>query len=167
MEAEGHDKRKEEEVMTAPNKGKSLTVVEAKPGIITVSKLKNRDNWRAILHQMTPVVVTVLTTLSITTADQAALWVALAFAFIDPLLSYSRATDKARKIVYAVGGLLQSGGLLAAVTSVAPGPAVPIISAVLTIATSMLSRMYTPTSTMLPSPLAPVVFPNSPWPTSP
>lgn len=145
----------------------SLTLVTPKPGILTLSKLGNLDNWRAFIHQLTPVVVTVLTTLSITTDDQAALWVSLFFAIIDPLLSYQNATDKARKIAYGVGGLLQSGGLLAAVTMVAPGPVVPIVSALITVVTSTLSRFYTPTSTMKPKVVAPVqdsAFPGNPWP---
>lgn len=148
----------------------SLTTVTPKSGIITLSKLGNLDNWRAFIHQLTPVVVTVLTTLSITTDDQAALWVSLFFAVIDPLLSYRNATDKARQIFYGVGGLLQSGGLLAAVTMVAPGPVVPIVSALITVVTSTLSRFYTPTSTMTPKTVGTAkvspTFPGNPWPVS-
>lgn len=146
-----------------------LTVVMAKPGVVTRDRLRNLDNWRALIHQVTPVVVTVLTTLSITTNDQAALWVSLFFAILDPLLSYARATDKARQIMYGVLGLAQSGGLLATVLMVAPPTAVPVISASVTVLTAVLARFYTPTSTMLPKPGVTVtkpalVIPNSPWP---
>jgi hypothetical protein len=146
----------------------SLTLVTAKPGILTINRLTNLDNVRAFVHQLTPVIVTVLTTLSITTEDKAALWVSLIFAVLDPLLSYSRATDKARQIAYALGGLLQSGGLLTAILMVAPPTAVPIVSAVITVITSTLSRFYTPTSTMLPKTMgttsASPTFPGNPWP---
>ena len=148
----------------------SMSLVTPKPGVLTLDRLKSLDNWRAFIHQVTPVIVTVLTTLSITTETQAALWVSLFFAIVDPLLSYSNVTDKARKIAYGVGGLLQSGGLLAAVTMVAPGPVVPILSALITVVTSTLSRFYTPTSTMLPKAVAAqddtTTFPNNPWPVS-
>lgn len=148
----------------------SQTVVTPKQGILTWSKLKNLDNWRAFIHQITPVVVTVLTTLSITTNDQAALWVSLLFAIIDPLLSYTNSTDKARKIAYGVLGLAQSGGLLATVLAVAPPTALPIASALVTIVSSTLSRFYTPTSTMIPKVFAPqqvsISFPGNPWPVS-
>lgn len=139
-------------------------------GILPAKSLKNLDNWRAFIHQITPVVVTVLTTLSITTDDKAAVWVSLIFAVIDPLLSYRNATDKARQIAYGLGGLLQSGGLLTAALMVAPPTAVPVVSAVITVITSTLSRFYTPTTTMVPAETvtvteSPVVIPNSPWPT--
>lgn len=149
---------------------KSMTLVTPKPGIITWGKLANPDNIRAWLHQVTPIIVTVLTTLSITTEDKAAVWVSLVFAVIDPLLSYSNVTDKARKIAYGVGGLLQSGGLLTAALMVAPPTAVPVVSAAITVLTATLSRFYTPTSTMLPKPNAPQEnatpwrFPGNPWP---
>ena len=147
-----------------------MSLVTPKPGILTLDRLKSLDNWRAWLHQVTPVIVTVLTTLSITTEDKAALWVSLVFAVLDPLLSYSNATDKARKIAYSLGGLLQSGGLLTAALMVAPPTAVPVVSAVITVITATLSRFYTPTSTMLPKDAVPQVnatpwrFPGNPWP---
>lgn len=147
---------------------KSLVTVAPKSGIITWGRLANLNNIRAFLHQITPVIVTVLTTLSITTNDVAALWVSLAFAILDPLLSYRNATDKARQIAYGVLGLLQSGGLLVAILGTVPN-VIPIASAVVTIVSSTLSRFYTPTTTMTPKPAAaPVVtatFPNNPWPT--
>ena len=148
----------------------SLTLVAPKSGIITWGRLANLNNVRAFLHQLTPVVVTVLTTLSITTNDQAALWVSLFFAILDPLLSYQNATDKARKIAYGVGGLLSSGGMLTALLAVAPPTVLPIASALITVVTSTLSRFYTPTSTMVPKTVAAqgntATFPGNPWPVS-
>ncbi len=146
----------------------AITLVAPAPGVVRLANFRNLDNWRALIHQITPVVVTVLTTLSITTNDQAALWVSLLFAVVDPLLSVRNAADKTRQVVYGVLGLLQSGGLLAAV--LAPTPiAVPVAAAVITIITSTLSRFYTPTTTMIPAPTRPAVTPsvvpaNNPWP---
>ena len=145
---------------------RSFTLVEAKPGVLTVGRLKNLDNWRALVHQITPVVVTVLTALSITTTDKAAVWVALFFAFIDPLLSYSRTTDKARQVIYGVLGLAQSGGLLTAALMVTPPAVVPIVSAGVTILTSFLSRFYTPTSTMTPTPVVASGPATTAWPSA-
>jgi hypothetical protein len=125
--------------------------MEPKPGVLTISKLRNLDNWRAFIHQLAPVIVTVLTALSITTEDQAALWVALAFAILDPLLSYSNATDKARRIAYGVLGLASSGGLLTALLVPTAPEILPVASALTTIVSSFLGRFYTPTSTMVPA----------------
>jgi len=128
----------------------SLTTVAPKPGVLTTGRLKNLDNWRAFVHQLTPVIVTVLTTLAITTDAQAALWVSLFFAVLDPLLSYQHSHDKARQIAYGVLGLAQSGGLLAAVLLPTAPTLLPVAAAVVTIINSTLSRFYTPTSTMVP-----------------
>lgn len=147
---------------------KSLTLVTPVSGVIDMGKLTNLNNLRAFVHQITPVVVTVLTTLAITTEDQAALWVSLLFAIVDPLLSYRNTTDKFRQILYGVMGLAQSGGLIATITMVAPPTVLPVASAVLTVITSTLSRFYTPTTTMVPKTVgaqgSTVTFPNNPWP---
>lgn len=147
--------------MTAP----SLTLVSPKSGVVNVGRMTNLDNVRALIHQLTPVVVTVLTALSITTEDKAAIWVALFFAVVDPLLSYRNTVDKARQIAYGLLGLAQSGGLLTAALMVAPPTAVPVVSAALTILTSTLSRFYTPTSTMRPETAATGTR-TTPWPVS-
>ena len=140
--------------MTHPTPAALTLVGPANPGVLRISNLKNLDNWRALIHQVTPVVVTVLTTLAITTEDKAALWVSLFFAIVDPLLSYRNTTDKIRQIVYGIGGLAQSGGLLAAATMVAPPAVLPVASAVLTILTS----------TVAPKTQATPTFPTNPWP---
>lgn len=154
--------------MTLPATQAALTLVRPTKGVLPIENLKNLDNWRALIHQITPVVVTVLTTLSITTEAVAGLWVSLLFAIIDPLLSYRNATDKARQIAYGVLGLLQTGGLLA--TILAPVPAaIPVAAAITTIVSATLSRFYTPTTTMVPKTaggsLRPT-FPGNPWPVS-
>jgi len=149
--------------MTTP----SLTLVSPKSGVVNVGRMTNLDNVRALIHQLTPVVVTVLTALSITTEDKAAIWVALFFAVVDPLLSYRNTVDKARQIAYGVLGLAQSGGLLTAALMVAPPTAVPVVSAAITILTSTLSRFYTPTSTVRPETTPAATGSRStPWPVS-
>jgi len=143
---------------------KAFVTVTPTSGIIDWGKFTNLDNLRAFVHQITPVVVTVMTTLAITTEDQAAIWVSLFFAVIDPLLSYRNTTDKIRQIVYGVFGLLQSGGLLAAATMVAPPTVLPVVAALSTVFTSVLGRFYTPTSTVVTKTQASPAFPNNPWP---
>jgi len=142
----------------------SPTTIAPRHGVLSPGKLRNLDNWRAFLHQLTPVVVTVLTALSITTEDKAALWVSLFFAIIDPLLSYRNTTDKMRQILYGVLGLAQSGGLLAAVLLPTAPEVLPIASAVVTVISSTLSRFYTPTSTMAASVPAIPSPRRTPWP---
>jgi hypothetical protein len=142
----------------------ALTLVAPTKGVLPLQNLTNLDNWRALIHQITPVVVTVMTTLAITTEDQAAIWVSLFFAVIDPLLSYRNTTDKLRQIVYGVFGLLQSGGLLAAATMVAPPTVLPVVAALSTVFTSVLGRFYTPTSTVVTKTEVSPQFPNNPWP---
>ena len=142
----------------------SQTTIAPKHGVLSPGKLRNLDNWRAFLHQLTPVVVTVLTALSITTEDKAALWVSLFFAIVDPLLSYRNTTDKVRQILYGVLGLAQSGGLLAAVLLPTAPEMLPIASAVVTVISSTLSRFYTPTSTMVASVPAIPSPRRTPWP---
>lgn len=131
----------------------AATIVVPTSGMLKPDNMRNLDNWRASLHQVTPVIVSVFVTLGLTTQDTALLWVSLLFAVADPLLSYANATDKARKIAYGVLGVLQSGGLLAAVLGES-SPWVPISASVVTILSSALARFYTPTSTMVPAPSA-------------
>lgn len=143
----------------------SVTTIAAKSGILTEGRLKNLDNWRAFLHQITPVIVTALVAMSVTTERAAAMWVALLFAVVDPLLSYRCATDKARQIAYGVLGLAQSGGLLTFLLLPTAPQLIPVASAVVTVITSTLSRFYTPTSTLVPAEVdAVAATPRTPWP---
>jgi hypothetical protein len=57
--------------------------VQAKPGVITLNRLKSLENWRAFIHQITPVIVTTLVSIGIITNSQVMLWVPLIFAIID------------------------------------------------------------------------------------
>lgn len=138
-----------EPVVTEPVTSARVSPTEVVPttGTLTLAKLRNLDNWRAFLHQITPVVVAAFVTLEVTTEDFALLWVPLVFAIADPLLSYANAQDKGRKIAYGVLGTLQSGGLMVALLG-DRSPWLPIVSALLVAISSQLSRFYTPTSTM-------------------
>lgn len=136
------------------NKHEALeTVVQPTPGILPLQNLKSADNWRAFIHQVTPVVVTTMVTLGIITNSQVLLWVPLIFAILDPVLSGLNATDKVRKIIYGVAGLCQSGGMIAGLAtglSSAGGQIAPIIGVGVTILSAFLGRFYTPTTTMVP-----------------
>ena len=141
-----HDTPAAGDPVFAPVPSTAGITTEAKSGIITGNRLRNLDNWRAWLHQVTPVVVGALVALHVASQDAILLWVSLFFAVADPLLSYTNATDKGRKIAYGVLGLLQSGGL--ADTS----PWLPVVSAGVTVVSSALARFYTPTTTIVPAP---------------
>jgi len=121
-----------------------------KSGIVTSNRVRSLDNWRAWLHQVTPVIVGALVALHVASQDAVLLWVSLAFAVLDPLLSYTNATDKSRKIAYGVLGLLQSGGLAAALLG-DTSPWLPVVSAGVTVVSSALARFYTPTTTLVPA----------------
>lgn len=129
--------------------------VVATPGVLPIQNLKSWANWRAFIHQVTPVIVTTLVTVGIVTDTQAALWIPLVFAIIDPLLSVANSTDKIRQIIYGVAGLLQVGGLATGlVTGLATGGNGLIAAGVgagVTILSSFLARFYVPTSTLQPA----------------
>ena len=133
-------------------RGSATVVVAPTAGILPGQNLKSWENWRAFLHQITPIVVTTLVTFGIVTDTQAALWIPLVFAVIDPLLSVGNTTDKLRRIVYGVAGLLQVGGiatgLVVGVASGGNGLIAAGIGAGVTILSTLLARFYTPTTTM-------------------
>ena len=127
------------------------TTVQATNGVLAPGNLKSLDNWRAFIHQLTPVVVTALISVALITENQATLWVPLFFAIIDPLLSALNAQDKMRQIIYGVLGLAQSGGILTALLVGGNEPYIPLAAAGVTVISSFLGRFYTPTTTMVPA----------------
>lgn len=135
-------------------RGSSTTTITSTAGVLPGQNLKSWDNWRAFFHQITPVVVTTLVGVGIVTDSQAALWIPLVFAIIDPLLSLGNAQDKLRRIVYGVAGLLQVGGIATGlVTGMAAGGNGLIAAGVgagVTILSSFLARFFTPTTTLTP-----------------
>lgn len=138
--------------MTNKHEAAEITV-QATPGVLPAANLRSLENWRAFIHQVTPVVVTTLVSIGIITNNQVMLWVPLLFAIVDPLMSSITATDKMRKIIYGITGLLSSGGMitgLATGLSTAGGQVAPIIGVCLTVLSAFLGRFYTPTTTMIP-----------------
>lgn len=137
---------------TWSQRGTAVTTVIPTAGVLPGQNLKSWDNWRAFFHQITPVIVTTLVGIGIVTDNQAALWVPLAFAIIDPLLSAGAATDKLRRIVYGVAGLLQVGGLatglIVGLGTGGNGLIAAGVAAGVTILSTLLARFYTPTTTM-------------------
>lgn len=129
------------------------TVVAPAPGVRF--SIRSLDNWRAFIHQVTPVLVSVFVTVGIVTDTQAALWVPLAFAILDPLLSVGNAQDKVRRIIYGLAGLMQVGGITTAlVTGLGSGGNGVIAAGVgagVTVLSTFLARFFTPTTTLLPA----------------
>lgn len=135
-------------------RGVSTVDVAPTPGVIPGQGLKSWANWRAFLHQITPVIVTTLVGVGIVTNNQAALWVPLFFAIIDPLLNVGNTQDKLRRAVYGVAGLLQvgglAGGLVTGLGAGGNGLVAAGVGAGVTILSTFLARFYTPTTTMTP-----------------
>ncbi len=131
---------------------KPEVLVEPTNGVLPPGNLKSMENWRAFIHQITPVVVTTLVGIGVVTNNQAALWIPLFFAILDPILSVANTTNKIRKIIYGVAGLAQSGSLAAGLATLTEsgGHVAPIVGATLTVFSTFLSRFYTPTTTIVP-----------------
>lgn len=126
------------------------TMVVADGGVLPVANLRNLSNWRALVHQIVPVIVSALVTMNIVTGDMATAWVPFVFAIADNLLSVGNAADRVRRAIYAGVGVLQAGGLVTMlVTNVAPAY-VPVAGAVLAVASAFLARFFTPTTTIVP-----------------
>lgn len=113
-----------------------------------VMPLHNWDDWRALFHQLVPVVVTALVGVHMVTEDQVALWLPFVIAIADNLLSAGNTTDRIRRAIYAGLTVAQSSSLIT--TLLVDNPYTPLITAGLTVVQSILSRFYNPTSTMLP-----------------
>ena len=135
--------------MTPVNKSAEILVV-ADSGVLPIANLRNIENWRALVHQIVPVIVSALVTMNIVTGDMATAWVPFVFAIADNLLSVGNAADRVRRAIYAGVGVLQAGGLVTMlVTDVAPAY-VPVAGAVLAVASAFLARFYVPTTTIIP-----------------
>lgn len=121
-------------------------VVEPINGITTPKTL---DDWRAIIHDIVPVIVSTLVGINLVTNDQATLWIPFVFAILDPLLSAGNAVDRVRKIIYSIVALLQGSSAVVAVFT--SDPQIPmIVTAVATIVSAGFARFNTPTSSMIP-----------------
>ena len=135
--------------MTPVNKSAEI-LVAADSGVLPIANLRNLSNWRALVHQIVPVIVSALVTMNIVTGDMATAWVPFVFAIADNLLSVGNAADRVRRAIYAGVGVLQAGGLVTMlVTNVAPAY-VPVAGAVLAVASAFLARFYVPTTTIVP-----------------
>ena len=135
--------------MTPVNKSAEI-LVAADSGVLPIANLRNLSNWRALVHQIVPVIVSALVTMNIVTGDMATAWVPFVFAIADNLLSVGNAADRVRRAIYAGVGVLQAGGLVTMlVTDVAPAY-VPVAGAVLAVASAFLARFYVPTTTIVP-----------------
>lgn len=134
-----------------PKNTKDVSVVPSSG----VAPLKTLDDWRALFHQLAPVIVTMLVGLHLVTEAQVTLWLPFVVAIADNLLAVGNTVDKIRKAIYAVLLLFQTGTaattIIGAITN---SPQVelyaPVITGGLTLITSILARFYSGTSTMIP-----------------
>lgn len=119
-----------------------------------VMPLKTMDDWRALFHQIVPIVVTALVTAHLVTESQLALWIPLAFAIVDPLLSIGNTTDKIRRVIYGLLALVQAGSAVTAVVEVVAQHSNPVVAPIITaggaLISGVLGKFFTPTSTMVP-----------------
>src|SRR5512139_1347099 len=115
--------------------------------ILPAANLRSADDWRAFVHQLVPVAVSVIVALNLAEESTVLMWVPFALALADNLLSAGNTVDKLRRTVYAVVAVLQTGGLVTAlVTDFAPAY-VPVAGAVLSVLSAFMARFYTPTTT--------------------
>jgi hypothetical protein len=142
----------------AAQRGKQsgVTTTVAANGFGALVNLTNLDNWRAVLHQVAPVVVTAMVALNVAGGDshRIGVYVALFFAIADPLLSFTNTTDTVRRILYGIFTLLQTSGAVA-ILFAGQETTVPLVSAGVSILAAFIARFYTPTSTIMPPGLAP------------
>lgn len=131
-------------------------VVAPTPGVLPPPQsLTDLGNLRAFLHQITPVVVTALMALHVAGGDsnKIGVYVALFFALVDPLLSFTSSEDTMRRIVYGLLGVGQVGGAIAILFGGfgAANTIVPLATAGITILSSFLARFYSVTTTLIPA----------------
>lgn len=134
-----------------PKNTRDVTVVPSS-GVVP---LKSMDDWRALFHQLAPVIVTMLVGVHLVTETAATLWLPFVFAIADNLLAVGNTVDRVRKAIYAVLLLLQSGTVVTAIIgTITQTPGIeeyaPIFTGGFTIITSILARFYSGTSTMIP-----------------
>ena len=115
-----------------------------------VMPLKTLDDWRAMFHQLAPIIVTALVTANLVSNDQVTLWLPFVFAIADNLLAVGNTTDKVRKTIYALFALLQGSSAVTTVL-VSHQEWTPIATAGIAIASAIFANFYTPTSTMQPA----------------
>lgn len=141
-------------------KKRKMPEPQSNPGVITVTPtsgvmpLKTMDDWRALFHQIVPVIVTALVGANIVTEGQVALWIPLVFAIADPILSIANTQDKIRKIIYGLLAALQAGSGLTALVEVVANNSSPVVAPAITaggaIISGILANFFTPTSNMVP-----------------
>ncbi|AVD99645.1 holin [Mycobacterium phage Cuke] len=115
-----------------------------------IMPLKTLDDWRAMFHQIVPIIVTALVTANVVTDSQVTLWLPFVFAIADNLLSVGNAKDRIRKAIYGLFALLQGSSAVATVL-VNHQELTPIATAGIAILSGIFSNFYTPTSTMQPA----------------
>lgn len=114
------------------------------------SGLKPIKTWadaRLALHSVTLAVVPLLVVLFGVNGSAVLGWVALVFAAVDAITSFTNTYDGVRKFIYVVGGIAQSA--LLAVGVAADNELSLKVGAVITFATALVAVFYTPNSVVV------------------
>lgn len=137
-----------------------MVQAQANPGVVTVTPtsgvmpLKTLDDWRALFHQIVPVIVTALVGMNLVTEGDVSLWIPFVFAIADPLLSVANTQDKVRRIIYGLLATLQAGAGLSMIFETVAQNSSPVVAPAITaggaIISGILANFFTPTSTMVP-----------------
>lgn len=130
-------------------RGSATVDVQPTAGVMPGQNLKSWANWRLLLHSLAPVIVAAAAILHISTQDRVSVWIALAFAVIDPLFSFTNSTDTARRISYGIMGLMQTSGFVATLL-VGREDWIPLVSTGVMFLNSTLATFYTAPTTLKP-----------------
>jgi hypothetical protein len=136
--------------MTSPN-----IVLLPDPGI---RPLKTKADWRDFFHRLAPMATLVLVLVGLN-QNAVALWVGVGLAAVDALLSFVNTYDGARRLVYGLGGVVQT--VLLTVTALGDQLVTAIIGLVVFVLTSYLASKYAPDSTLSAAPTGPASDPRT------
>lgn len=118
-------------------------VVIPEPG---VNIIRTKGDVRDLLHRVTFALVPLLVGHAVITQDFAMLWIPLILQAIDPLFAAYNAAEKARRVIYVVGFMVQTAlGLYGWLDA---NSAAVVVGAVVTVITSLIASKFTPPGTV-------------------
>ena len=120
-----------------------MTTIQPKVGF----HLPKASDFGQLLHVVTLALVPALAILGVATNEQLTGWIALGFAVIDPLFSAIATPDKARAVIYGLGGIAST--VLIGIGTLTEAAAQTVVGSVVTALTASLATFYTPTSQLV------------------
>lgn len=120
-----------------------MTTIQPKAGL----HFPKPADFGQLLHVVTLTLVPALAILGVATNEQLTGWIALGFAVIDPLFSTLATPDKARAIIYGLGGITQA--VLIGIGTLEEAVAQTVVGAVVTALLASMATFFTPTSTLV------------------